>query len=106
MVGTCRKRARFPEASTAPACDTDLDGDTYLQRLKREQIRADITGANPLSGVENDILDNADSIGVDTYHSSDGDGLSDGSGVCPEHDPDNVAFGNVSENEVAGEAPP
>ena len=101
MAHTRPKQGRPTSSNTGSACDTNADGDAYLQRLIDEQLRADLEDDNPSSDV-----DTADSASMSTVHSSEGDDISDRSSVRREHGPDDIAVDEGSENEVSGEEPP
>ena len=106
MPRTRSKRARSPGSCSNNASGTERDGDAYLQRLIAEQIRADVADENPPSDVDDEMLDDADSLSVGTINSSDGEGSSAASSTREEHDPEDVALDDVSENEVGEVAPP
>ena len=69
MPRTRSKRARSPGSCSNDTSGTERDGDAYLQRLIAEQIRADVADENPPSDVEDEMLDDADSLSVGTMDS-------------------------------------
>jgi len=106
MASTRPKRGRRAPSDTGSARDTNAGGDAYLQRLIKEQLRADLEDDNPSSDDDDDFVDDADSASLSTVHSSEGDDISDRSSVRRERDPDDIAVDEGSENEVSGEEPP
>jgi hypothetical protein len=106
MARTRPKRGRPTLADARSARDTNTEGDAYLRRLIAEQLRADLEEDNPSSDVDDNFVNDADSVRIATDHSSYRDDVSDRSSVRRERDTADIAVDERSENEVSGEEPP
>ena len=98
MPRTRTKRGRPALADTGSARDANADGEAHLRRLIAEQLRADLDEENLSSDVEDDFVDDADSVSINTVHSSYRDDISDRSSVGPARCVVDFAANDHSEN--------
>ena len=95
---TRTKRGQPALANTGSARDANADGEAYLRRLLAEQLRADLEEDIPSSDVEDDFVDDADSVSISTVHSSYRGDVSDRSSVGPARCVVDFAANDHSEN--------